>query len=63
MMMMTMMMMMMMVMMMMMMMMTCSKHVIIELKHLNEGAVEQELGVSNSLCSVLPHPEYQLLSP
>ena len=53
---------MMMVMMMMMMMMTCSEDVIIKLKHLNEGAVEQELGVSNSLCPVLPHPEYQWLS-
>ena len=49
---------MMLMMMMMMMMGTRSKDVIIKLKHLYEGAVEQELRVSNCLCSVLPHPEH-----
>ena len=35
---------------------TCCKDVIVKLKHLDEGAVEQELRVCNCFCPVLPHP-------
>ena len=36
---------------------TCSKDVIIELQHLDEGAVEEELGVGDRICPIFPHPE------
>ena len=36
---------------------TCSEDVIIELQHLDEGAVEEELGVGDRICPIFPHPE------
>ena len=36
---------------------TCSKDVIIELQHLDEGAVEEKLGVGDRICPIFPHPK------
>ena len=36
---------------------TCSEDVIIELQHLDEGAVEEELRVGDRICPIFPHPE------